>query len=132
MSLEIVTVPCRTDNYAYLLHERETGRTALVDAPEAGPVRSALAERGWTLNEIWITHHHDDHVAAVAALRDGATVTGASADRHRLPPLDREVEPGESFDFAAQEVRVIDVPGHTVGHIAFYLPRLMRYLRQTV
>ncbi len=120
MSFEIVTVPCLSDNYAYLIHA--DGKTALVDAPEAGPIRKALEERGWTLDEIWITHHHGDHIDGVAAHRDGAVVRGNGADAARLPPLDAPVADGESFDFAGSNVQVMDVSGHTIGHIAFYVP----------
>jgi hydroxyacylglutathione hydrolase len=124
MPFELITVPCRTDNYAFLLHDGATGRTALIDAPEAAPIRRALGARGWGLDEIWITHHHGDHVEGVDELRAacGARVTGAAADRHRLPALDRAVAAGDSFDFAGAAVQVIDVSGHTVGHIAFHVP----------
>ncbi len=123
MRIEIVTVPCRSDNYAFLIHAGEA--TALVDAPEADPILAALAERGWSLDEVWITHHHADHVEGLEGLKrahPGLTVTGARADAHRLPRLDREVADGDSFQFQGNEVRVIDVSGHTVGHIAFHLP----------
>ena len=124
MPLELVTIPCLADNYAYLLHETETGETALVDAPEAAPIVAALETRGWKLSEIWITHHHNDHVGAVDELREatGARVVGNAADAKRLPRLDREVRGGETFDFAGHEVRVLDVSGHTIGHLAFYVP----------
>ena len=124
MPFELITVPCRTDNYAFLLHDSTSGRTALIDAPEATPIRRALDARGWDLHEIWITHHHGDHVEGVDELRAayGARVTGAAADRHRLPALDRALAPGDSFDFAGARVHVMDVSGHTVGHIAFHVP----------
>jgi hydroxyacylglutathione hydrolase len=124
MPFELVTVPCRTDNYAFLLHEEGSGRTALVDAPEAAPIEAALRSRGWGLDDIWITHHHGDHVEGVDALRAtfGATVTGAAADAHRLPALDRAVKDCEVFEFAGADVRVMDVSGHTVGHIAYHVP----------
>lgn len=123
MPLEIVTVPCRTDNYAFLLHDAATGSTALVDAPEAAPVARALRERGWTLSAILLTHHHDDHVAGVAALREGgAQVIGAAADAHRLPPLDRAVAGGDRIEVCGETAHVIEVPGHTVGHVAFHFP----------
>lgn len=124
MTFEIVTVPCRTDNYAFLVHDAASGRTALVDAPEAPAVAAALETRGWGLDEIWITHHHADHVDGVAALRErfGASVTGAAADAHRLPPLDRAVSDGDGFEFAGTRVDVIDVSGHTIGHIAYHIP----------
>lgn len=119
MSFEIVTVPCRSDNYAFLIHGN--GKTAVVDVPEAAPIAAAIEARGWDLDEIWITHHHNDHIDGVAALRGGALVRGASADAHRLPPLDAALGDGEMFEFAGSDVLVMDVSGHTVGHIAFYL-----------
>jgi hydroxyacylglutathione hydrolase len=122
MTLEIVTVPCREDNYAYLVHDEDAGRTALVDACEAAPIQAALDAHGWSLDEIWLTHHHADHVEGLEALREGAEVVGAASDRHRLPRLDREVRPEDQFEFAGHAVRVIDVSGHTVGHVAFHLP----------
>ncbi len=121
--LTLVTVPCLQDNYAFLLHDEASGETALVDAPEAAPIQAELAARGWTLGTILITHHHDDHVQAVAALRGGARVIGAAADAHRLPPLDQAVSPGETITVCGEPVDILDAPGHTVGHIAFHVPR---------
>ncbi|PSK86712.1 hydroxyacylglutathione hydrolase [Limimaricola soesokkakensis] len=123
MPLELLTVPCLSDNYAFLLHDAGTGRTALVDAPEAAPIRRALDAHGWRLSDILLTHHHDDHVAGVADLRDGARVIGARADAHRLPPLDLEVAPGDPLEVLGVKVEVIDVPGHTLGHVAFHFPQ---------
>jgi hydroxyacylglutathione hydrolase len=124
MPIKIVTVPCRSDNYAFLIHEAETGETALVDAPEVAPIKAALDQRGWNLTHILITHHHDDHIAGVDALRDayGAQVIGAKADAHRLPALDLAVAEGEALSIAGHDVQIFDVSGHTVGHIAFYIP----------
>lgn len=123
MPLEIVTVPCRADNYAFLLHDAASGRTALVDAPEAGPIETALRERGWQLSDILITHHHDDHVAGVEALRGGgARVIGAAADAHRLPPLHLAVAGGQQIEACGETAHVIEVPGHTLGHLAFHFP----------
>ncbi|SPJ24479.1 hydroxyacylglutathione hydrolase [Palleronia abyssalis] len=123
MSIEIVTVACRSDNYAFLI--RKNNRTALVDAPEAAPILDALKERGWDLHEVWITHHHADHVEGLPGLKQahpGLAVTGARDDATRLPKLDREVAEGDAFQFEGHEVRVHDVSGHTVGHIAFHIP----------
>lgn len=121
MPIEIVTVPCRKDNYAYLVRDKATNQTALIDAPEVEPIIAALEQRGWQLDEIWITHHHDDHIAGVDALREryGARVTGNGKDRERLPRLDREVTDGDHIQLGQAEARVIDVSGHTIGHIAF-------------
>lgn len=123
MPVEIVTVPCRQDNYAYLVRDQATGQTALVDAPAADPIVAALDERGWDLDQIWITHHHGDHTECVDALREryDAHVVGHAKDRARLPKLDREVSEGETVGLGETTARVIDVSGHTVGHVAFVL-----------
>lgn len=122
MSLEIVTVPCLRDNFAYLLRDAASGEVGVVDVPEAGPIKDALDRRGWTLDVILITHHHDDHINGVEELRAlyGAKVVGAEADRHRLPALDRTLAPGDSVSIGTEAGEVIDVPGHTVGHVAFH------------
>ena len=121
MPLEIITLPCLSDNYAFLLHNDDTGQTALVDAPEEAAIKAELDKRGWGLDLILLTHHHWDHVDGVDALRAafGAKVVGASADAHRLPDLDLSVNEGDRFDCLGAEVEVLDVSGHTVGHIAF-------------
>ncbi|WP_424939100.1 hydroxyacylglutathione hydrolase [Aliiroseovarius sp. S253] len=122
--LELVTIPCLSDNYAFLLHDAKSGKTALIDAPESAPIEAELAKRGWSLSEIWLTHHHWDHIDGVADLvaTTNARVVGADADKHRLPPLDQALVPGASYDFAGHTVEVLDVPGHTIGHIALYVP----------
>ncbi len=120
--LILVTIPCRSDNYAFVINNPATGQTALIDAPEAAPIRDVLKARGWTLTDILITHHHDDHVAGVAELRDGARVIGAAADAHRLPALDLAVQDGDRITVCDRPVDVMDVSGHTVGHVAFHMP----------
>lgn len=126
MTLEIETVPCLDDNYAFLVHDRKSGATALFDAPEAGPILAELQRQNWQLTHIFITHHHGDHIGAVGELVSAfhPEVIGAARDAHRLPPLDTAVEPGESFDMWGRDVQVFDAAGHTTGHIAYYLPRL--------
>ena len=123
MPLELVPVRCLTDNYAWLLHGN--GRTALIDAPEAAPILAELAARGWSLDLIALTHHHSDHIQAVPDLvaMTGAKVMGNALDADRLPPLDIPVRPGETVDICAEPAAVIYVSGHTVGHVAYYLPQ---------
>lgn len=121
--LEIVLVPCRADNYAYLLRA-PGGETAVIDAPDAAPIAKALAERGWGLDWIWLTHHHDDHVAGVPALQAqfGCRIAGARADAGRLPPLDRALDEGETIALGDARAVAIDVSGHTLNHIAYHFP----------
>ncbi|GAA6206864.1 hydroxyacylglutathione hydrolase [Cognatishimia sp. WU-CL00825] len=126
MPIEIVTVPCLSDNYAFLLHDPDTQQTALVDAPDAEAIISELDTRGWTLTHILLTHHHWDHVDGTEALRQKykPQVFGAKADAHRLPPLDLALSDGQLFSFAGHEFQTIDVSGHTIGHVAFFAPSL--------
>jgi hydroxyacylglutathione hydrolase len=121
MTLTLVTLPCLTDNYTYLLHDEQTGQTAVVDVPEAAPVLAELARRGWTLTDIFLTHHHDDHIQGVAEVRaaTGAVVLGPEADAHRLPPLDVALREGSVVTLGQHHGHVIEVPGHTIGHIAY-------------
>ena len=123
MPVEIVTVPCRSDNYAFLIRDQGSGQVALVDAPAVDPVIEALDARGWGLDQIWITHHHGDHTEGVPDLvaKYGAKTVGHAKDRARLPPLDQEVSEGETVSLGESHARVIDVSGHTIGHIAFIM-----------
>lgn len=122
MPLDIVTVPCLSDNYAYLVNGPDG--TALIDAPEAAPIIAALEARGWTLGVIMITHHHHDHVGGVAELRAryGCPVMGPKAEQDKLPALDMSLDPGFSGGTGDGRCEVIAVPGHTLGHIAYYYP----------
>jgi hydroxyacylglutathione hydrolase len=124
MPLEIVTIPCLKDNYAFLAHDKATGQTAVVDVPEAAPIIAALKQRGWTLSHVLLTHHHWDHVDGLAGLLADhpATVIGAAADAHRLPPLDIAVTEGDTITIGSDTGTVIDVSGHTLGHVAFHFP----------
>ena len=123
MPVEIITVPCRSDNYAYLIRDQGSGKVALVDAPAVDPIIAVLEARGWGLDQIWITHHHGDHTEGVEALRSryGAQVVGYAADSARLPALDLALSEGETVSLGDSVARVIDVSGHTVGHIAFVI-----------
>lgn len=122
MPLEIVTVPCLSDNYAYLAHDAESGATALVDAPEAGPILAELKARGWHLDFVLITHHHYDHVDGLPDILKAhkAKVVGAAVDAARLPQLDIALNEGDTIQIGSQTGVVMDVSGHTIGHIAFY------------
>jgi hydroxyacylglutathione hydrolase len=125
MPLQIVTVPCLSDNYAFLAHDPATGATAVIDVPEAGPILAALEARGWTLSDVLLTHHHWDHVDGLSELlaKAPARVIGAAADAHRLPALDVALEIGDTVRIGAEEGEVMDVSGHTVGHVAFHFPQ---------
>jgi hydroxyacylglutathione hydrolase len=124
MPLDLVTIPCLSDNYAFLIHDSASGATAVIDVPDAAPILTALRQRGWALSQILLTHHHADHIQGVAELRaaTGAKVAGNGADAHRLPPLDTALTEGQTVQVGAESGEVIDVSGHTLGHIAFHFP----------
>lgn len=124
MALEILTIPCLSDNYAYLINNPATGETAVVDVPEAAPILAALAARGWHLSDVLLTHHHWDHIDGLpdlfAGLPTRPRVWGAADDAHRLPPLDNALADRQSATICGEEVQIFDVSGHTIGHIAYY------------
>lgn len=125
MALQLVTLPALSDNYVFLLHNAESGETAVIDVPDAGPVAAELAKRGWTLTDILLTHHHWDHIDGLPDLKKDwpeARVIGAAADASRLPPLDIAVNAGDRITVCGEPADVIDVSGHTVGHIAYHFP----------
>ena len=124
MTLQIETVPCLSDNYAFLAHDPETGETAVVDVPEAAPILKALADKGWTATHVLITHHHADHVQGLDELlaKHDAKVVGHAADAERLPKLDIALSDGDTVTIGSDTGTVMDVSGHTIGHIAFHFP----------
>jgi hydroxyacylglutathione hydrolase len=123
MPAEIVLVPCLSDNYAVLLHEGAT--TALIDAPEAGPIVSALDQRGWRLTDILITHKHPDHIGGLAELKQryGAKAFGPKAEAASIPGLDVELSEGDVAEVGPWRFETIATPGHTKGHVVFHEPR---------
>ncbi len=124
MPFEILTIPCLADNYAFLAHDAGSGATLCVDVPETAPILRALAQKNWTLSHVLLTHHHADHVQGLADLLavHPATVIGAATDAHRLPPLDTAVAEDDIIQIGDQTGHVIDVSGHTIGHIAVHFP----------
>ena len=123
-TLEIELVPCLKDNYAYLLHDPATGLTGVVDPSEAAPVIAALERRGWTLSHILNTHHHWDHTGGNPELkkRTGALVVGPKPDEARIPMIDVALGDGERWKLGEAEARILFIPGHTRGQIAFWFP----------
>ena len=122
MALEIVRVPVLSDNYAWLIHDPDSGDTVAVDPGEAQPVLEAAAARGWTVGQVWTTHWHPDHTGGNAAMKAaGARITGPAAEAGRIPTLDVQVAEGDTVAIGGQVADVMLVPGHTAGHIAFHL-----------
>lgn len=120
--LEIELIPLLSDNYAYLLRDPASGSVAVVDPAVAAPVLERIEQHGDRLDLVLLTHHHHDHVAGVPAIRaaTGCRVIGPAAERHRLPELDRAVSEGDRVALGSVELEVLETPGHTLGHIAYW------------
>ena len=121
--VEIIRIPVLSDNYVWLMHEPVSGETVVVDPAEAAPVLAEAAARGWTVSQIWNTHWHGDHVGGNAEIvaATGCSVTGPRGEQDRIPGLTRAVGEGDHVTIGAIDGVVMDVPGHTAGHIAFHL-----------
>lgn len=123
--LQIHQFPCLEDNYGILVHDPESGETTTIDTPDAGAILRECAAKGWRLTQIWNTHWHPDHAGGNAELKQktGCLITGpAEVARIGLAP-DRIVVEGDGVHLGEFQAAVIDVGGHTLGHIAYYIAR---------
>lgn len=122
--LQIEQIAVLRDNYVYLLRDEATGACAVVDPSVAAPVRAALDRLGWTLTHILNTHHHHDHTGGNLELKiaTGCTIVGHARDAARIPGIDVGVADGGVVALGTARARIIDVSGHTVGHIAYWFP----------
>src|SRR5579883_1634581 len=123
-TLEIRQFPCRSDNYGVLIHDAAQGVTAAIDTPEEAAVRQELKKSGLKLTHIFTTHHHFDHVESHRALKSetGCTIYGPAKEASEIPGIDVTVKEGNKFPFGSFEVEVIETPGHTPGHVTYYIP----------
>jgi hydroxyacylglutathione hydrolase len=128
-SIEIVRIPALSDNYIWLAHDPASGETVVVDPAVAAPVLAETQARDWRITQIWNTHWHPDHTggnaevkAAAESLGGVCTITGPAAEAARIPTLDVQVHEGDVVRLGGIEAQVMEVPGHTAGHIAYYLP----------
>jgi len=120
--LEIIQIPVLSDNYIYLLHEPISGKTAAVDPAIAEPVIAILQHKGWSLDYIYNTHHHGDHVGGNLILKQitGCQIFGAKADQQRIPGIDSTLIHGDRIALGEEAFEIIATPGHTLGHIVYY------------
>lgn len=117
----IVPVPAFADNYLWLLHDGPSGRTAVVDPGDGEAVLAAAAERCWTIDTILNTHWHPDHTGGNLRVKEasGATIYGPAGERDRIPGINVELGEGDRLAFGSLEAEIWEVPGHTLGHIAY-------------
>lgn len=124
-SLTLLRIPARSDNYLYLLHSEATGETAAIDPSDAAPIQMQLHRQNWQLTHIFNTHHHGDHTGGNRALRaeTNCEILGFEPDAERIPGITRKLTEGEHFRWGDTDWQVLFLPGHTLGHIAYYLPQ---------
>ncbi|MEZ5780275.1 MAG: hydroxyacylglutathione hydrolase [Rhizobiaceae bacterium] len=124
MTIHIDQFTCRADNFGVLIHDDQSGETALIDAPEESSILEAVARTGWKPTVILTTHHHIDHVEANLSLKQkfNLKIIGPKAEADKIPGIDEQVKEGDVIKFGGEDIRVIETPGHTAGHISFYLP----------
>jgi hydroxyacylglutathione hydrolase len=121
--MDIVPVPAFSDNYLWLVHDAPSGETAVVDPGDATPVLAEADRRGWRITQVWNTHWHPDHTGGNLAIKaaTGARISAPSSEK--IPGRDVTLKEGETVRLGNHVGRVIEVPGHTLDHIALLFDR---------
>jgi hydroxyacylglutathione hydrolase len=124
VTLEIHQFPCLSDNYGFLVHDPDSGETTCIDTPDAQSYLREAEAKGWRITQIWNTHWHPDHAGGNAAIKEatGCRITAPEAEAAKIAGIDRTVVNGDVVTLGEWQARVIDVGGHTMGHIAYHLP----------
>lgn len=122
--LKVHQFPCLSDNYGYLIHDEDSGETVCIDTPDAAAYLREAAAMGWQITQIWNTHWHPDHAGGNSEIKaaTGCTVIAPEGDAHKIEAIDRTVGQGDQTQIGAHTADVMDVGGHTMGHVAFHIP----------
>lgn len=122
--LEVHQFPCLSDNYGFLLHDQASEETVCIDTPDAEEYLRQAGRKGWQITQIWNTHWHPDHAGGNAAIKaaTGCRITAPAAEADKIDEIDRAVKQGDVITIGERKAAVIDVGGHTLGHIAYHLP----------
>jgi len=123
--LEIHQFPCLSDNYGFLLHDSASGETVCIDTPDAEAYLREAAAKGWRITQIWNTHWHPDHAGGNKAIKAATrcTITAPAGDAAKIAGVDRKVSQGDTVSLGGFIGNVLDVGGHTMGHVAYHLPQ---------
>ena len=124
MALTIHQFPCLSDNYGFLVHDDTSGETLCIDTPDAAEYLRQAEAQGWRITQIWNTHWHKDHAGGNLAIKaaTGCTITAPAGDAAKIDGVDRTVDQGDRVTLGGYTAQVINVGGHTLGHIAYFLP----------
>ena len=120
--MQVTPIPCLTDNYAYIINDVDSKIVGVIDPSEAPPVIAFLKKKNLKLNYILNTHHHFDHIGGNVELKKkyNAKVVGFDGDKHRIPGIDITLKDNEKWNFGNSLVKILHIPGHTLGHICFF------------
>ena len=123
--MDIEIIPCLNDNYSYLIKDDQTNTIAIIDPSEFAPCDKKINQKYKKLDFILNTHHHFDHIGGNAELKRkyGSKTLGFEKDKKRIPEIDILLKDGQEFKIGNLNFKTIFVPGHTLGHIAFYLEK---------
>ena len=123
--MQINPILCLTDNYAYIVNDNNSKTIGVVDPSEAAPIISYLERKNLKLNYILNTHHHFDHIGGNIELKKfyNAKVVGFSGDKHRIPGIDITLDDNENWNFGSSKIKILHIPGHTMGHICFFFEK---------
>ncbi|MCX7863729.1 MAG: hydroxyacylglutathione hydrolase [Novosphingobium sp.] len=122
--LEVHQFPCLSDNYGFLLHDPASGETACIDTPDGDEYLRQAKEKGWQITQIWNTHWHPDHAGGNLTIKaaTGCIIIASAVEADRIAGVDRTVSHGDVVRLGQWQAEVLDVGGHTNGHIAYHLP----------
>ncbi len=122
MALDVLQFSCLSDNYGFLIRCSQTGVCAAIDTPDADVIAAEADKMGWDLTQVWNTHHHWDHAGGNESLRQtqGVTITAPGSEAATIGHIDTAVSHGDTVMLGHQKATVMDVGGHTLGHIAYW------------
>jgi len=123
--MQIIPIPCLKDNYAYIINDNNSKIVGVVDPSEASPIIKFLKKQNLKLNYILNTHHHFDHIGGNIELKKiyKAKVVGFRGDKHRIPGIDIMLDNNQKWTFGNSKVKILHIPGHTLGHICFFFEK---------
>lgn len=124
MALIVHQFSCLSDNYGFLLHDEASGETVAIDTPDGAEYLRQAQAKGWRITQIWNTHWHQDHAGGNLAIKaaTGCVITAPAGDAAKIGGVDRAVGQGDRVALGEFSAQVIDVGGHTLGHVAYHLP----------